>query len=402
MIMKSLKCLPIIVAIVGGLSLSAKAELEYTGSAGLEQRYYLQDALYPQQTRDDLSVYFAPEMYTSFNDGSDSILFRGFYRLDQRDQERTHGDIRELVWSHVGDDWEVKTGIGKVFWGQTESLHLVDIINQTDAIESIDGEDKLGQPMLALSLYKDWGNFTAFALPYFRERTFSGVDGRLRSILPIDTDNPLFESEDEEKNVDWALRWQHTLGDWEVGLSYFEGTSREPEFVLGLNAQNEAVIRPYYGQIEQVGLDVLTIVDAWLLKFEAIQRQSTTQDYWAMVGGFEYTSVGVLGSVYDIGWLMEYQYDDRKELASSAAQNDLMFGARWALNDVDGTSVLVGMVQDLDYSGVRSAFVEASSRINDHWKWRLDAYLFSSDEPTEPSYTFRRDDYVQFSLEYYF
>ena len=79
-----------------------------------------------------------------------------------------------------------------------------------------------------------------------------------------------------------------------------------------------------------------------------------------------------------------------------------MFGARWALNDVDGSSVLVGVVQDLDYSGVRSAFVEASSRINDHWKWRLDAYLFSSDEATEPSNTFRRDDYVQFSLEYYF
>jgi hypothetical protein len=400
--MKSLKCLPFIFVIAGGLSLSAKAEIEYTGSAALEQRYYLQDALYPQQSRDDLSAYFSPEMYTSFNDGRDSLLFRGFYRLDQRDQERTHGDIRELVWSHVGDDWEVKTGIGKVFWGQTESLHLVDIINQTDAIESIDGEDKLGQPMLALSLYKDWGNFTAFALPYFRERTFAGVDGRLRGSVPIDTDNALYESEDKEKNVDWALRWQHTLGDWEVGLSYFEGTSREPEFVLGLNAQNEAVIRPYYGHIEQFGLDVLTIVDAWLLKFEAIQRQSTTQDYWAMVGGFEYTSVGVLGSVYDIGWLMEYQYDDRKELANSAAQNDLMFGARWALNDIDGTSVLVGVVQDLDYSGVRSGFIEASSRINDHWKWRLDAYLFSSDEPTEPSYTFRRDDYMQFSLEYYF
>ncbi|KXI27645.1 hypothetical protein AX660_18990 [Paraglaciecola hydrolytica] len=390
------------IVITGGLLLPVQAQVEYTGSAAIEQRYYLQDALYPQQTRDDLSGYYSPELYTSFNDGSDSLLFKGFYRFDQRDSERTHGDIRELLWSHVGDDWEVKTGIGKVFWGQTESLHLVDIINQTDAIESIDGEDKLGQPMVALSLYKSWGNFTAFVLPYFRERTFAGVDGRLRGPLPIDSDSALYESDDEEKNLDWALRWQHTLGDWEVGLSYFEGTSREPEYVPNLNTKGELVISPYYAQIEQFGVDVLTIVDAWIFKLEAIQRQSATQDYWAAVGGFEYTSVGVFDSVYDIGWLMEYQYDDREGLAASAAQNDLLLAARWALNDIDGTSVLFGVVQDLDYSGVRSALIEASSRINDHWKWRLDAYLFSSDEPAEPSYMLRRDDYVQFSLEYYF
>ena len=400
--MKSLTCLPLMIVITGGLLLPVQAQVEYTGSAAIEQRYYLQDALYPQQTRDDLSGYYSPELYTSFNDGSDSLLFKGFYRFDQRDSERTHGDIRELLWSHVGDDWEVKTGIGKVFWGQTESLHLVDIINQTDAIESIDGEDKLGQPMVALSLYKSWGNFTAFVLPYFRERTFAGVDGRLRGPLPIDSDSALYESDDEEKNLDWALRWQHTLGDWEVGLSYFEGTSREPEYVPNLNTKGELVISPYYAQIEQFGVDVLTIVDAWIFKLEAIQRQSATQDYWAAVGGFEYTSVGVFDSVYDIGWLMEYQYDDREGLAASAAQNDLLLAARWALNDIDGTSVLVGVVQDLDYSGVRSALIEASSRINDHWKWRLDAYLFSSDEPAEPSFMLRRDDYVQFSLEYYF
>ena len=400
--MKFKKWRPFLALFTMGVSGAIHAEIEYNGSAAIEQRYYLQDALYPQQSRDDVSVYFAPELYSSFNDGSDSLTFRGFLRLDQRDKERSHADIRELLWSHVGEDWEVKTGIGKVFWGQTESLHLVDIINQTDAIESIDGEDKLGQPMVAFSLYKEWGNFTAFALPYFRERTFAGIDGRLRASVPVDTDHPLFESQDEQKNLDWALRWQHSLGDWEVGLSYFDGTSRDPDFVLNLDAQNQPVLQPYYAQIQQLGLDVLTILDAWVLKFEAIQRKSSDADYWAMVGGFEYTSAGVFGSMYDIGWLMEYQYDERAELATSAAQNDLMLGARWALNDFDGTSVLFAVVQDLDYSSVRSGLIEASSRINDNWKWRLDAYLFSSNEPSEPSYIIRRDDYVQLSLEYYF
>jgi hypothetical protein len=387
---------------VVSLTSKALADTQYNGTAAFEQRYFLQDPLYPQQTRDSASVFFAPELYTSFNDGQDSVLFRGFYRFDQRDSERSHGDIREFIWSHVGEDWEIKAGIGKVFWGQTESLHLVDIINQTDSIEAIDGEDKLGQPMVALSFFKEWGNFTLFALPYFRERTFAGEDGRLRGPIPVSGEDALFESEDKNSSRDWAARWQKSIGDWELGLSYFDGTSRDPDFVTTLSEQGEVKVTPYYAQIRQVGLDVLTIIDAWIIKFEAIQRSSLTQDYWAMVGGFEYTSVGILDTVYDIGWLMEYQYDDRQELATSVAQNDLMFGARWVLNDVDGSEMLVGVVQDLDYSAVRSAFIEASSRINDHWKWRLDAWFFSSDEAQEPSYLLRRDDYVQFSLEYYF
>jgi hypothetical protein len=378
------------------------AEIEYTGSAAVEQRYFFQDVLYPQQERANLSVYFSPELYTSFNDNKDSLLFKGFYRFDLQDKERTHGDIREFKWTHSENEWEVQTGISKVFWGQTESLHLVDIINQTDAIEAIDGEDKLGQPMVAFSLFKDWGNTTVFVLPYFRKRTFSGSDGRFRAALPVDTDNPIYESEDEEKNLDWALRWQHSLGDWEVGLSYFDGTSREPDFILTTNELLEPSLRPFYPQIQQVGIDLLALLGGWTIKFEGIQRKLQEQDFVAFVGGFEYSFVGLFDSIYDVNWLMEYQHDDREDLINVVAQNDLMLGSRIVFNDVDGTSVLFGMVQDLDYSNVRSGFIEASSRINDHWKWRADAWIFSSDEPSEPSYLLRRDDYIQLSLEYYF
>jgi len=391
-----------LISLIAFLPTLVFAEIEYSGSAGVEQRYYFQDALYPVQERTNLSVYFAPELFTSFNNGKDSILFKGFYRFDQQDEERTHADIREFVWTHNGEEWEVKTGISKVFWGQTESLHLVDIINQTDAVEAIDGEDKLGQPMVAFSLFKDWGDTTVFVLPYFRERTFSGSDGRFRATLPVDTDNPIFESDDEEKNIDWAIRWQHTLGDWEVGLSYFDGTSREPDFVLTANEFLEPSLRPFYPQIQQAGIDVLALLGDWTVKFEGIQRKVMEQDFTAFVGGFEYSFVGLFDTVYDVNWLMEYQYDDREDLTNAFAQNDLMVGSRLVFNDVDGTEILLGLVQDLDYSNVRTGFIEASSRINDHWKWRVDAWLFSSDEPSEPSYLLRRDDYVQLSIEYYF
>ena len=109
-----------------------------------------------------------------------------------------------------------------------------------------------------------------------------------------------------------------------------------------------------------------------------------------------------MNTQYDIGWLVEYQYDEREEQATTPAQNDLMLGARFVYNDADGTEVLVGYVQDLDVSSSRSGFIEASSRMSDNWKWRFEAYLFSTDEPTDILYNFRRDDYVQLNIEYYF
>lgn len=385
------------------LSFYVSAEIEVSGSAGVEQRYFLQDPLDIRQDRSQISAFLQPEFYTEFNDGLDSILFTPFVRVDQHDDERTHADIRELVWLKVGDDWELRTGITKVFWGQTESVHLVDVINQTDSVEAIDGEDKLGQPMVNLSLIRDWGTTSFFVLPYFRERTFPGMDGRLRPGLSIDVDNPMYESDDEENNVDWAIRWQHSIGDWEVGLSYFDGTSREPD-LIPVTEGDQTLLRPFYPQMQQTGVDILAVVDSWLFKFEGIHREVNGDDFIAAVGGFEYTLVGVMDSIYDIGWLMEYQYDERDELSPTPAQNDLMVGSRLVFNDVDGTEILIGYVQDLDESDSRSGFIEASSRISDNWKWRFDAWFFSGaeDQPQDPLFQIRRDDFAELTLEYYF
>ena len=58
-------------------------------------------------------------------------------------------------------------GIDKVFWGVIESRHLVDYINQTDGVEDVDGEDKLGQPMINLGLQRDWGDLIFFCCLIF-------------------------------------------------------------------------------------------------------------------------------------------------------------------------------------------------------------------------------------------
>ena len=61
------------------------------------------------------------------------------------------------VYQRVFDGAELRAGIGRVFWGVTESYHLVDVINQTDLVENVDRKDKLGQPLVNFTLVRDWG-----------------------------------------------------------------------------------------------------------------------------------------------------------------------------------------------------------------------------------------------------
>ena len=148
------------------ISIDSQLDYEVTGyfadSAGLNQ----------ETQRVNNSLALEVEVFNSWNDGDESITFKPFYRYDNQDDERSHGDIRELAYIHAGDDWEIRAGIRKEFWGVTEFQHLVDVINQTDGVEDIDGEDKLGQLMLNLSLVQDWGIVDFYLLPGFREQKF--------------------------------------------------------------------------------------------------------------------------------------------------------------------------------------------------------------------------------------
>jgi len=98
--------------------------------------------------------------------------------------------------------------------------------------------------MVHLGLIQDWGLLDLYVLPGFRERTYPGVDGRLRTPLVVDTDQAIYESSAEDKHIDYAARWSHTLGLWDIGVSYFDGTSRDPDLIIGANAAGEAVLIP--------------------------------------------------------------------------------------------------------------------------------------------------------------
>lgn len=381
------------------------SDIEYTGKIGIEGRYFIEEGQYTDQLEHlQSSIVIEPELYWSSNDGSSSVVFKPFYRIDSEDDERTHGDIRELSYIYASDSWEVRAGIRKEFWGVTEFQHLVDVVNQTDSVEDFDGEDKLGQLMLNFSGVYEWGIVDLFVLPGFRERTFSGTEGRLRGPIIVDTDNVNYESSEEENHVDLAIRWSHSIGDFDLGTYWFHGTNRDPQLIV--RQQNQQLfVSQLYNQMDQFGLDIQATLGDFLWKFESVYRDTKGDSYWATQAGFEYTYVGAFSSNADIGLLMEHAWDSRGEGSetevTSSFQNDLYIGSRVAFNDAQSSEILMGVGTDLNHSAVSFIF-EMTRRFGDNIKVSADARILQSSEPLEQLYAIKEDDHLQISIDWYF
>jgi hypothetical protein len=373
---------------------------EFSGVVETQVRAFFNEPLYQDQHHHDVSLAVGPEYYHQLENGS-SITIAPFLRADSADGERSHFDVREMNFLWLNDAFELKIGISKVFWGAAEFVHLVDIINQTDLVEAIDYEEKLGQPMVQLSLPTDWGVVDLFVLPWFRERTFPGRKGRLRTRLLVDIDNTRYESSAGYHHVDLALRYSHTLGNADLGLYHFAGTGREPTLVPSLDDPGRPVLVPYYEQIRQTGLDLQLAAGSWLWKLEAIYRTGQGEDFFSAVGGFEYTLFGIFATGADLGVISELAYDERGARATTAFDHDIMLGLRLAVNDAAGSELLAGLVYDYEDSS-RALTIEASRRFGSGFKATLEAYFFSHLSQEDFLYDFRDDDYVSAALAYYF
>jgi hypothetical protein len=366
----------------------------HAGSSAFDLNIDLQSIYYPDtlslSQKNQPSIALNMAHHQDWNDDSERFAAHFFYR---QDSYRTHGDIRELFWRKTFEnhDLDLYLGIKKVFWGVTESLHLVDIINQTDQLEDIDNEAKLGQPMLHLSYNKNWGTTDVFVMPFFRERSF--IEQPHPFSLPLPVGESVFESEHGNRHIDYALRWSHALGDLDIGLSYFQGTQREPY----LTALSPTSFTPNYHQTKQSSLDLQYIYGDILLKLEFINRHNHLHSSEASVTGLEYTFSNLFNNAVDLGLILEYQYDN--ELNSfRTTDNDVVLGTRIAFNGTSNTQILTLLSID-DTNNSKFYSIEASRRFGQSWTGSLTSRMFTNTHINDPSYSYKDNDYFELSIK---
>lgn len=352
-----------------------------------ELRVFPDDPEFPGQKQDTVTPSFAvqPELTVTWNQGDDQLTFMPFGRWDGSDERRSHFDVREANWLHAGDGWDILLGNDIVFWGTTESRHLVDIINQVDQVEDIDEEDRLGQPMVNLNLlFGEYGRLGAFFMPLFRTRTFPGDDDRLRGPFPIDEDGANFDADGNRLHPDFAVRYDTTVGPADLGVAHFYGTSREPRLVLAAKPGGVFTLEPFYDLIHQTSIDAQANVGDTLLKLEALTRSGQGDRFYAVVGGFEHMLFDLFNSGADLGLLAEYLGDSRDsdDAPATSFENDVFVGTRLTLNDVDDTNILAGAVIDIDDQATAIS-IEAERRLTDAIKLAIEGRVFVNVPPLD-------------------
>ena len=327
--------------IVAGALLLAPAAVtaqELTVEAAVETRIFPGSPRFSDQDEDHISPSLTLQPEFTYWVGDTDLRFRvsPYVRLDAHDERRSHFDIREATIQYIGNTWVVSAGINRVFWGVTESVHLIDIVNQIDGVEDLDGEDRLGQPMVSFTIEGSWGALDLIALPYFRERTYPGDDARLRGPLTV-IDAAVYEDGDGGLTPDFAARWFHTLGYLDIGVSHFHGIGREPMLQRFVGERNGSPcgfastdcgpwLQPHYLVIDQTAVDLQWTGDATLWKLEAMTRSGHGDRFAAFVAGVEHTLYGFMGGAADLGLLLEGMYDGRDDTAPPTIFEGDVFG----------------------------------------------------------------------------
>jgi hypothetical protein len=374
-------------ALIGGEQAKAQ-DLRFAPQIIVEGTAYADAPQFPGQHSDVTgALIFTGDVTWRSEDRSLQFVLEPYLRVDARDDDRTYGDLRRGYLRYFGDGWDMTIGADRVFWGVTESVNVVDVINQRDGLENPDLDEKLGQPMLRFSMQTAIGAFDLYYLPYFREREYPGQISRGRLPLAVSTLATTYDRDGGDAAGDFALRYSNTFGAVDLGLSYFYGTARAPVLL-----EVGGVFQPRYQSQRQVGLDVQYTADAWLLKLEAADVQIGTDDFTAVATGFEYTFYDLAGSGRDLGLIAEYLYDGRTPGQGPATpfDDDVFLGARVTWNDIQDTEFLAGTIIDRD-SGAAQYSVEFQRRIGDSTLLELelrgvdaksDALLISTKEDT--------------------
>ena len=394
-------------------------DLSVFGKIGLETRWYPENAAYPGQ-RSHLFSVSSETTFLFVGEQDRSFTLTPYFRYDATDSERNLVDLREAYYLAYGDigsnEWELRLGVDKVFWGVAELRNLVNIVNQVDLVANPDEKTRMGQPMARLSLSGEWGALELIGMPYHRTRTYPGRGGRYRSVPIVDNDRATYESGSAEHHLDLAARFSGYVGPVDLGLSVFRGTNRDPVFatfdpIRGVTVPYYDPIRrvlvPRYDLIRQYGLEAQVTTGPWLLKLEAIHRSGMRnlagrkEDYVAALVGGEYTIYSVFDSAKDLGLIVEWISDGRDENTTTAFQNDLFLATRLSFNDVQSTEAVFSIALDLDTDS-RSLDARVERRLSDSWSLKANATAIWDTEEDSFFHPVRQDDYVSVILEYHF
>ncbi|MBJ57214.1 MAG: hypothetical protein CMP24_03110 [Rickettsiales bacterium] len=373
---------------------------EINSETGIIIKEFHKNEAYSNQ-QNTYSSFIKSEIFFDFKNDFE-FLMEPYFRYDHHDKYRSLFNFKENNITYYYNDIQLKAGISEVFWGITESKNLVDIINLKDVT---DGEQKakLGQSLLAFSNYSEkFGSLDFFYLPFFKNSSQIGKEGRLRLSKPIENYNIVYEGGAGSKVPSWALKWEHSFGVIDLSLQGFRGNSRESSTIAKLENSQLKYFQGYE-RISQIGTYFQVISGPIIYKLEAIKRngqknaKNIRENFFSYTLGLEYLTNNLFENKWDLTSFIEYHNDDRNNDSTDIFQNDLFLATRLNFNNIEGTEFFTSITLDTDGGGNTST-LELSSRITDNIRVTGSYNSYWSVNDVDILYNFRRDNYFSINI----
>ena len=315
-------------------------------------------------------------------------------------ESRQNLDFNEAYLDYSLENSNILIGNNIVFWGKNEFFNPVDIVNSKDFSLGLASGEKKGQTMFNIKRYLSSSELDFYILPSIAN-IYPKSQVRSQQTLNIKSENTYSEGAKKE-NLGIGLRWSGYIDEYDYGLTFYKGNTKDPALKISSNQ-----LVPNYSEITQIGIELQATQGDFLHKGEFINRSNqynldgNIDDYYGFIVGTEHTLYGLFEKNWDLSNIIEYSYDSRESKSHHSNQNDLFYGARLVLNDIDDTQYFISLQNDLD-KGTRAITFSYESRFFSHFKGGIDLYVPLNLEKDYHQSSFKDENNIKIFSSYAF
>lgn len=392
------------------------ADIEISGHIDLDSQAYItkpegknhnsftaKQTLELKYTKDELSIFtklYAQEAYRDLFDKNE-------------DTKRTFARIDEIILKLDYEDDAVQIGKSIKYWGALELRNIVDTFNPDELRDDMFKTNKLGVWNSSYTHYTENGELSLIVKLAEPDQKMA-AHPYVYYIFPsfADYDDNLVTSENKNR-PSFYLTYSGTT-DSEYALDYafiYENGYDSQRYFSNLINQPQTYVQNAYLVNKFMTYNTL-VVDSTLFKLEAlyafVEDDISVGNYSHLGFGVEHTlenlengaSLGLITEYYKYDTYESDKYTDLELFETM--QNDLFIGLRYTFNDEDDSSIVGGLIHDLEYYE-EVYYLEYESRFSDSIKVALDYYYIEPSKNTHTAYAFLgRHQRVALNLAYHF
>ncbi len=373
-------------------------DVKYGGDIGIEGYYFHHDI--PDKRSGAVALHFKIDWKKSFENSQFVVNLKGI--LDSEDKERRYVDFNDLYYKYKFEDSDLQIGRSTRFWGAMEFYNHTDIFNTKDWLDDpLDFDSKIGALNVAYTKYFGDDEFSIIVKVHEENQAVQDNESPY-NIYPLPYDDDLITQESRNR-PSLFLKYSGSSEDIQLDYSFiYENGYDEQRYVSledGKLRQNAYLVNKLLGFATLVSGSTIYKTE---LSY-TLSDNELVSDYAQLGIGVEHTISEFLEK-NDLGLLVEYyrykSFDDTKLGAQEFGElfaNDLTFGFRFSMNDVEGSEVLGGIDLDLD-NKEKIFFISYNTRVSDMFKLEFSYRHLSPEEDS----IFQEFDDIRAEFAYHF